>query len=194
MDAIREVDARARFVHCDPVINVVADRARPWETAAAEGHRLAQFQGWDLIEGRIWPQIGGRADYLDIVGVNYYFNNQWIHGGSPIDVGHQQYKPLRNILVETYARYGRPILIAETGIEGDRRASWIQYVVVEASAALAAGVPLEGVCLYPILDHPGWDDDRDCRNGLFASSVTPSFRPVSDQDFARSIETMFARF
>ncbi len=194
MDAIREVDARARFVHCDPVINVVADRARPWETAAAEGHRLAQFQGWDLIEGRIWPQIGGRADYLDIVGVNYYFNNQWIHGGSPIDVGHQQYKPLRNILVETYARYGRPILIAETGIEGDRRASWIQYVVVEASAAIAAGVPLEGVCLYPILDHPGWDDDRDCRNGLFASSVTPSFRPVSDQDFARSIETIFARF
>lgn len=194
MDAIREVDARARFVHCDPVINVVADRGRPWETAAAEGHRLAQFQGWDLIEGRIWPQIGGRVDYLDIVGVNYYFNNQWIHGGCPIDVGHRQYKPLRNILVETYARYGRPVLIAETGIEGDRRASWIQYVAEEASAAIAAGVPLEGICLYPILDHPGWDDERDCRNGLLSSSVGPDFRPVSDHDFARSIERAFSRF
>ena len=24
--------------------------------------------------------------------------------------------------------------------------------------AIEAGVPVEGVCLYPILNHPGWDD------------------------------------
>lgn len=24
-----------------------------------------------------------------------------------------------------------------------------------------------GVCLYPILNHPGWDDDRHCYNGLW---------------------------
>jgi hypothetical protein len=28
-------------------------------------------------------------------------------------------------------------------------------------------VPIEGICLYPILNHPGWDDDRHCYNGLF---------------------------
>jgi glycosyltransferase involved in cell wall biosynthesis len=194
MDAIRDVDVRARFVHCDPVINVVADPARPWDAGAAEGHRLAQFQGWDLIEGRIWPQIGGQPHYLDIIGINYYFNNQWIHGGSPIDVGHRQYKPLRNIISETYARYGRPLLIAETGIEGDRRAPWIAYVAGEASAAIAAGVPLEGVCLYPVLNHPGWDDDRDCQNGLLGSSIGSNFRSVSDEKFAATIERQFSRF
>ncbi len=194
MDAIRDVDVRARFVHCDPVINVVADPARPWDAGAAEGHRLAQFQGWDLIEGKIWPQIGGQPNYLDIIGINYYFNNQWIHGGSPIDVGHRQYKPLRNIIIETYARYGRPMLIAETGIEGDRRASWIAYVAGEASAAIAAGVPLEGVCLYPVLNHPGWDDDRDCQNGLLVSSVDSNFRSVSDEKFAATVERQFSRF
>ena len=34
-------------------------------------------------------------------------------------------------------------------------------------AAMAAGVPVEGVCLYPIVNHPGWDDDRHCYNGMF---------------------------
>jgi len=26
---------------------------------------------------------------------------------------------------------------------------------------------VQGVCLYPIVNHPGWDDDRHCYNGLF---------------------------
>jgi hypothetical protein len=28
-------------------------------------------------------------------------------------------------------------------------------------------VPIEGICLYPIVNHPGWDDDRHCHNGLW---------------------------
>ena len=27
-------------------------------------------------------------------------------------------------------------------------------------------MPLEGACLYPVLSHPGWDDERYCPNGL----------------------------
>ncbi|WP_426128559.1 glycosyltransferase [Pararhizobium sp. PWRC1-1] len=168
MDAIVSVDPRARFVHCDPVIHVVTDPARPWERRVAEGHRQSQFQGWDLIAGRMWPQIGGAEKYLDIVGVNYYHNNQWIHGGPPIDMDHPRYKPLRSILIETYARYGKPIFIAETGIEGERRPSWIAYVYAEVRAAMKTGVPVEGICLYPIVNHVGWDDERPCDNGLLS--------------------------
>ena len=29
------------------------------------------------------------------------------------------------------------------------------------------GVRIEGICLYPILNHPGWVDDRHCHNGLW---------------------------
>ncbi|EPE96966.1 glycosyl transferase group 1 [Rhizobium grahamii CCGE 502] len=191
MDAIWEVDHRARFVHCDPRINVVRDRSRPWDAAAAHGHWLAQFQGWDMIEGRMWPQLGGNSKYLDIIGVNYYFNNQWIHGGPPIDIGHTDYKPLRNILVETYARYGRPVMIAETGIEGDRRAAWIEYVAQEVSAAVEAGVRMEGICLYPIVNYPGWDDERACENGLFSTEVVQNVRPVADEKFAEVLESLF---
>lgn len=187
MEAIRSVDARARFVHCDPVINVVSHPSRPWEAGTAEGHRESQFQGWDLIGGRMWPQIGGDERYLDIIGVNYYFNNQWIHGGPPLDIGHPLYKPLRQILVETYARYGRPMLIAETGIEADRRVSWFDYVCTEAEAAMRSGVPLEGLCLYPVVNHPGWDDDRACENGLLSSEVTSTGR-IAYQPLATAIE------
>ncbi|WP_275785428.1 glycosyltransferase family 4 protein [Pararhizobium gei] len=172
MDAVLAVDPRARFVHCDPVINVVADPTRPWERGVAEGHRQSQFQGWDLLAGRMWPQIGGAEAYLDIVGVNYYHNNQWIHGGQPMDLGHALYKPLRIILIETYARYGRPIFIAETGIEAGRRADWIRYVYTEVKAAMENGVPMEGICLYPIINHLGWDDDRACENGLLSMNLS----------------------
>ncbi|UHS57368.1 glycosyltransferase family 4 protein [Agrobacterium vaccinii] len=180
MDAILVLEPRARFVHCDPVINVITDPSRPWERGVAEGHRQSQFQGWDLLSGRMWPQIGGQEKYLDIVGVNYYHNNQWIHGGPPIDMDHPLYKPFRTILTETYARYGKPIFIAETGIEGDRRASWMSYIQQEVTAAMKRGVPLEGICLYPIVNHPGWDDDRACENGLLAAQFADGKRDVHE--------------
>lgn len=186
MEAILAVDSRARFVHCDPAINVITDPSRTWERGSAEGHRQSQFQGWDLISGRIWPQIGGKERYLDIIGVNYYFNNQWIHGGPPIDIGHPFYKPFSSILIETYARYGKPILIAETGIEDDRRAAWYRYVSSQARVAMRAGVPLEGLCLYPIVNHPGWDDDRMCHNGLLSANVSDG-RRTADKAFASAI-------
>lgn len=176
MDAIWAIEPRARFVHADPVINVLAHPDREHERPHAEGHRQAQFHGWDMIAGHSWPQLGGTPRHLDIVGVNYYFNNQWIHGTGPIDVDHPRYRRFRYILAETYARYGRPIFVAETGIEGERRSSWLATIGAEVRAALRAGVPVEGICLYPIVNHPGWDNDRDCPNGLFDAAAGPDGR------------------
>jgi hypothetical protein len=39
-------------------------------------------------------------------------------------------------------------------------------VADETRRARARGVPVEGICLYPIANHLGWDDDRLCENGL----------------------------
>jgi hypothetical protein len=39
-------------------------------------------------------------------------------------------------------------------------------------------VPIEGICLYPVLSHPGWDDDRYCPNGLFELQPDGDRRPV----------------
>jgi glycosyltransferase involved in cell wall biosynthesis len=195
MDAIRRDDPAARFVHVDPVINVITDPRRPSEAHHAEGHRQAQFQGLDLIAGRIWPQIGGRPDLLDVIGVNYYHNNQWIHGGPPIDRHHPLHKPFHRILAETYARYGRPLFVAETGIEGDARAAWLAHVMAEVHVARGLGVPVEGVCLYPVLDHPGWDDDRACPNGLLHTAADGETRradPAYAAELSRHIAAAIA--
>ncbi|WP_380784681.1 glycosyltransferase [Sphingomonas sp. R86521] len=192
MEAILLVDPPARFVHADPVINVVTDRSRPHDAPAAEGHRIAQFQGWDMIAGRAWPQIGGRPDLLDIVGVNFYHNNQWIHGGPPLAYGDPRARPFREILADTYARYGRPIFVAETGIEGDARAPWLQSIIAEVQAAIALGVPVEGICLYPVLDHPGWDDGRYCPNGLLGHGETIEGR-VADPALATVVDAFVGR-
>jgi len=67
--------------------------------------------------------------------------------------------------MEIHGRYGRPVLLAETGIEFDARPAWLRYVAAEVELARAKGVPMEGLCLYPVLNHFGWDSDRPCQNG-----------------------------
>ncbi len=187
MDAIRSVNPQARFVHVDPIIHVVAHPERPGERALAEAYRRSQFQAWDMLSGRINPELGGHEKYLDVIGMNYYLHNQWYydiagfrrsHEFKPLPRTHPLYRPLRDILAEVYERYHRPLFIAETGAEDANRPPWLQYVAEETDAALLAGIPVDGICLYPILNHPGWNDDRHCHNGLWDYADKRGNRPM----------------
>jgi uncharacterized DUF497 family protein len=173
IEAAWEVNPRARIVHTDPVINVVADLTRPEEAEIAEYYRLLMYQAWDMLAGRRRPELGGAEKYLDIVGVNYYPYNQWVYGDKRfhperwLDVSDPQYRPFSDLVREVYERYRRPIFVAETGTEFHWRTSWLRYMGGEVCDTLRLGVPLEGVCLYPIVNYPGWGDGRHCENGLW---------------------------
>ena len=78
-----------------------------------------------------------------------------------------RYRHVSAMLQEVYERYRKPVFVAETGIEDATRPAWLRYMCKEVFSACAAGVPVEGLCLYPIVNHPGWDDDRHCYNGMF---------------------------
>jgi hypothetical protein len=191
IDAVWSVDSRARVLHCDPAIHIVADPPRPKRRVEAEGHRLAQFQAWDMLVGRLWPQLGGDERYLDVLGLNYYPNNQWILNGPTIERGHPLHRPFREMLRETWERYGRPLIVAETGAQDGARAEWLRYMAAEVRAARREGVPVHGLCLYPILDYPGWDDDRYCHSGLWGYPGPSGERGICDplaQELARQIE------
>jgi hypothetical protein len=168
IDAIRTVDPRARFITAEPLINLVCGSPVPEHIQASETYRLSQFEALDMLSGTLEPELGGSPEFVDIVGVNFYPDNQWYHCGPTIPMGHHAYRPLSEMLAEVHERYGRPILIAETGAEGSGRAAWLHYVCSEGHHALENGVPLEGICLYPILDYPGWDNDRTCSVGLMS--------------------------
>jgi beta-glucosidase/6-phospho-beta-glucosidase/beta-galactosidase len=184
IEAAWSINPRIRIVHTDPLINVAHNLARPDEFGIAEYYRQLMFQAWDMLAGRRRRDLGGQEKYLDIIGVNYYPNNQWLCGEASfhperwLEVCDQQYRPLSNLLLEVYERYQRPIFIAETGTEGLERPEWFRYVCGEVSEALRLGVPLEGVCLYPIVDFPGWGDDRHCETGLWGLTDVAGRRQV----------------
>lgn len=168
IDRIRAFCPTARIVIADPAIHITSPSNEPRQTAIAEKHRLAQFHAFEMFAGRREPLLGGNPKYLDIIGLNYYFNNQWrFPSGRRVWRGQKNYRPFNLILQEYFERFERPIFIAETGIENDARPEWFRYIAEEARIARSKGVPIEGICLYPILNHPGWDDNRHCYNGLW---------------------------
>jgi hypothetical protein len=185
--AVRTIEPEARFLHAEPLIHVASPSPAPSDSAAAERYRLAQFEALDMIVGRLAPELGGSQEALDLVGVNFYPENQWYHGGSTIPFGHHAYRPLREMLGEVHSRYGRPLVIAETGAEGTARSSWFHYVCSEVAAVRNDSVPVEGICLYPILDYPGWDNDRHCAVGLLSAPDSLG-RRRADPDFAAELK------
>ena len=197
MDAVRNILPDTRFVHSEPAIHITADPSRPQDREAAEAYRRFQFQSLDMLCGREAPELGGAPEYIDIIGLNYYNNNQWIHNGRTLWLGDPLYRPFREILREFWERYGRPMFVSETGCEGDDRPSWFRYVCGEVAAAMDQGVDLQGVCLYPIANHPGWDDDRHCPNGLLSYANDEGrrevFQPLA-MELRRQQKSFAARF
>lgn len=125
-----------------------------------------QYQAMDIIAGRMCPELGGNEDNLDILGLNHYWNSQWDHGIGPIHwPGLEPRRTRLTILLqEVYARYNKPMLLAETGHYGIGRALWIQQIMEECTTALNKGLPLLGVCIYPVIDRPDWDNLSDYHN------------------------------
>ena len=164
--AMRDVAADARFIQAEPIIHISADPLQPQDIAAAANYTAAQFEAWDMLAGLREPDLGGAPEFLDLIGVNYYWNNQWIHEGPQTPPGHPLHRPLHWMLCDTWERYQRPIAITETGVEGTAAAGWLGYIAAEMRQAERLGAEPMGVCLYPVMDYPGWDNDRHCPCGL----------------------------
>lgn len=186
MQHIRVSVPAVRFVHPEPVIHIVPHAKRPQDAAEVEAYRQSQFAVWDMLAGRLHPELGGSPSSLDVLGLNYYVHNQWVHNiRRPLSRYDPRYRPLREIIAEVYQRYRRPMIIAETGIEGRRRPSWLAYVAGEVRAAIQAGIPLHGLCWYPITDYYGWADDRRCPTGLLSlpgeDGSRTIYRPLAEE-------------
>jgi hypothetical protein len=161
INAIRSVLPDARIVNVDPVCRVVppADHFNPHAHATDFNHR-AVFEAWDMICGRTMPELGGSRAHLDIVGVNYYWTNQWEIGAEeqPLAFDDPRRMPLARLLRRVWKRYGGEFLVTETSHVDDMRPIWMHVVADECEKLLDEGVPLRGVCLYPILGMPEWHD------------------------------------
>jgi len=167
-DAIWKVDRRARIVHVDPVIHVVPPHDRPELAAMADQQNASQYEAWDMLAGVRDAELGGHPRYLDIMGANFYHSNQWEFPNTrlrwedtPRDA---RWKPFHRMLCEIYDRYRRPLFIGETSHIGTGRAEWLREIAAELWNAYDAGVPLEGICLFPIIDRMDWNDASHWHN------------------------------
>jgi beta-glucosidase/6-phospho-beta-glucosidase/beta-galactosidase len=161
--AMREIYPFVRILTTEPLVQVVPPlNANESQAREAQAVHENQYQSVDILSGRICPELGGSSDYLDILGFNFYYNNQWVvRVNDLLPWANLQpdprWRPLRSLLSEAYRRYNRPIAITETSHSGEDRPHWIRYVAEEAAAVIEQGLPLWGICIYPIIDRPDWD-------------------------------------
>lgn len=177
--AMREIDPGIRILTTEPLVHIVPPlnptRQQRIDAAKADDN---QFQSVDMLAGRLMPELGGSPDFVDIVGLNYYYNNQWEQGprdllGWADTIPDPRWVPLRNLLTKAYQRYKRPIALTETSHPGIDRPHWIEMIGHECAAVLAAGIPLWGACIYPIIDRPDWDHPEHWhRSGLWDADLT----------------------
>ena len=181
--AIREVEPEARMVHVDPMVHAVPPPDRPdlADEARDEAYREA-YEGFDMLAGRLAPELGGSPEILDIVGVNVYHYSQVQLGADKkreiLGPRDPRRKPLSELLKYAWERYRRPVIIGETSGFQENRAEWLRMTMEESLKAINAGVDLHGVCLYPFVDLPdGWSQ-KWARIGVYDVADKETFERV----------------
>jgi hypothetical protein len=164
INAMKLLNPEVLIMTTEPLVNVVPPEQATEEDLrrAAADHDL-QFQATDMLCGRICPELGGDPGLVDIFGYNYYYNNQWVSGtyeflGWNDAVPDPRLGALSDLLERAYLRYGKPIVLSETSHPGVDRPVWIEMIARESERVLSKDVPFWGICLYPIIDRPDWDD------------------------------------
>jgi hypothetical protein len=90
---------------------------------------------------------------VDVVGVNYY--------------PHTARTSLVKVLLATWKRYRKPIMVSETSwhdghpvhhrrYPGLNKGGWLRHVLEQVNIAVFHGAVIAGVCWYPIVDCPPW--------------------------------------
>ncbi len=189
--AICSVDPGARMMWVEPLVHVTAPPERRDLFVDAARRHSAQFEVMDMLTGRREPSLGGSARCVDLIGVNYYHANQWDHGSDqtlPWHDAHPRRVPLTRLLKEIHRRYDLPLTISETSHFGEGRARWLREIARHARHARLEGVDIEGICLYPVVDRPDWEDRAHWhRCGLWdADPDHPQHPPVLSRPYARA--------
>lgn len=107
--------------------------------------------------------LAERSARIDVLGVNYYPNlsprNIVIHEGVSAQVAVDRGRDgLDRVLGTMAARYGLPLAITETSIEGDdaTRSGWLHEAVDCAKQLRGEGIDLRGLTWWPLLDFVDW--------------------------------------
>jgi beta-glucosidase/6-phospho-beta-glucosidase/beta-galactosidase len=179
--AIKQRWPESTIVWAEPLIHIAPHDQRRETIRRAKQNLQGMYEAYDWIMGIARPELGGDPSLVDVVGWNFYPHNQWYRKGPTIPMGHHEYRPLHDMLIEMGERYGKPLFLSETGAEGTGKPSWLHYVCNEVREAIRRGVDMRGICWYPITAYPGWDNSRHAETGLLSSVVADGGRHVDEK-------------
>jgi beta-glucosidase/6-phospho-beta-glucosidase/beta-galactosidase len=192
--AMKAINPAVRILTTEPIVNIIPPLiATDEEIAAAAKAHEEQYQAIDILAGYICPELGGSPNLLDMLGFNFYYNNQWVIGFNEFlpwlnEEEDLRWRPLSDLLTDAYKRYNRPIVLTETSHPEEDRPLWIKFIGEQCHKVIQNGIPFWGVCLYPIIDRPDWDDLMNWhRSGLWdeefqsdGTSVRVLYQPYAD--------------
>ena len=163
IDALKAADPLVRILTTEPLINIVPRNAATIEEIEhASALHEAQFQVTEILCGRMCPELGGSEEYLDMLGYNFYYNNQWVAAPHEfldwkIGEANPKFIPLHQLLITAFKKYNRPFVLTETSHPKEDRPLWIKMIEIESQKLLQAELPFWGICWYPMVNRPDWD-------------------------------------
>ncbi|MBT2502256.1 family 1 glycosylhydrolase [Curtobacterium sp. ISL-83] len=187
-EAIRAANPDAVIVH------VEAGTLVSTQDAALDDHaRLLRDLGWlptDLMLGRVgedhpmwsWMRDHGAPEdrlrrlhnepaRIDVLGVNYYPDltprTLVLRQGTVVQDAHDLWTSgLRAVVVGFAERYGLPIIVTETSIEGtdDVRADWVTDSAEALRELADEGIDVRGSTWWPVFDFVDWSYASGGRN------------------------------
>ena len=146
-----------------------------------------------MVVGRSQPELGGHPRYLDILGVNFYHDNQWeVPGGRKIHwhvkPRDPRWVPFNTLLRRAYDRYQRPIIIGETSHVGSGRAEWIRELTDEGTSRRSRRDFRSKVfaCIRSWTVSSGTTPTHWHNSGLWDFDIEPdgTFRRVLNEEYA----------
>lgn len=214
--AIRRADPQATVLYVDTAENY---KTRfPSLESEVQRRNLRRFVMYDLVMGRVdhrhplfdWLTSYGfnelDIDWLranpqqpDIIGLDYYPHGDWqldLVNGSIRQKRADAPAGLYKVAVEYYNRYGIPLMLTETSVDGQplAREIWLDQMIDACAQLRAEGIPMLGMIWWPLIDSIDWDGALTHRVGKIHEVGLYSLTRETDGRLARQVTPLAARY
>ncbi len=214
--AIRRAMPEATVLLCDAAENYKT-RVESLKPEVAR-RNLRRFLVMDLLLGKVdahhplysWVNSYGLSDLdldwfrahpqaPDVLGLDYYPHSDWqldMHGQSVHQRRAENPVGLYGVGKAYYNRYGIPLMLTETSIEGQQinREIWLENNIEHIARLRGEGVPVLGLIWWPMLDQIDWDGALTHRVGKIHQVGLWSLKRQQDGSLQRVATPLVKQF
>jgi beta-glucosidase/6-phospho-beta-glucosidase/beta-galactosidase len=214
--AIRATKPDAVVLLCDAVESYKT--RTPSLEAEVKRRNLRRFLVMDLLTGRVdqhhplhsWVTSYGLSELdlqwfrsnpqaPDVFGMDYYPHSDWQIDQTSAGVRQRRADSptgLYNVANQYWNRYGIPLMLTETSIEGQpiNREIWLETNVEHIRRLREEGVPMLGLIWWPMIDQVDWDGALTHRVGKIHEVGLFNLKRTPDGTMTRVASPLVALF